>query len=251
MNFFMPLFAVAMSFAFNLTPPVKIALVLLAVSPVPPVLPWQQLKVGGKSDYVGSLLMIAAAVSILFVPLTIELLGKIFGHDIHIGPLAVAKVMGTTVLLPLAAGMFLRKLSPQLAEKASPAISRAALLLLLVAGSVLLVIVRPGILELIGNGTILAIAVFVLAGAAIGHWLGGPDAAERSSLALATASRHPGLALAIAAANFPNQRRNVAAVILLYFLVKAVVLMPYSSWCKRKLKQTGKAKVLNPRQKAA
>lgn len=250
MNFFMPLFAVTMALTFKLSPAVELALVLLAVSPVPPVLPQQQLKLGGKSDYVGSLLTVAAVASILIVPLTIELLGKIFGHDIHISPLAVAKVMGTTVLLPLAAGMLLRKVAPRLAEKASPAISKVALLLLFAAAGVLLVMLWPGILHLIGNGTILAIAVFVAAGAAIGHWLGGPDPGERSSLALATASRHPGLALAIAAANFPAQRRNVAAVIMLYFVVKAVVLIPYNSWCKRKLRQPAKAQALKP-QKAA
>lgn len=251
MNFFMPLLAATMAFMFPLTPVVKLALVLLAISPVPPILPSQQLKLGGKSDYVGSLLMIAALVSILTVPLSIEVLGKIFGHDIHIGPRAVAKVVSTTVLLPLAAGIFLRKLAPEFAKKAGPAISKVALLLLFAVGGVLLVIVFPGILRLIGNGTILAITVFVLAGAAIGHWLGGPDPDERSSLALATASRHPGLALAIAAANFPAQRRNVAAVILLYLIVKAIVLIPYNSWCKRKLRQPVQAQALIPRKKAA
>src|SRR5579864_1961359 len=105
MNFFMPLFAATMAFVFPLTPVVKLGLVLLAISPVPPLLHTQQLKLGGKSDYVSSLLTIAALVSILVVPLTIELLGKIFGHDIHISPLAVAKVMGTTVLLPLVTGI--------------------------------------------------------------------------------------------------------------------------------------------------
>jgi BASS family bile acid:Na+ symporter len=251
MNFFMPLLAFTMAFAFHLTPEVKVALVFLAVSPVPPVLPRQQLKLGGKFDYVGSLLAIAAVLSILIVPLTIELLGKIFGRDIHIGPLAVAKVMGKTVLLPLATGMFIRKLTPKLAQRAAAPLSGIASSLLVAAAVVLVVMVLPEILHLVGNGTILSIVVFVLVGAAIGHWLGGPDPTERSTLALATASRHPGLAIAIAGANFPDQRRTIAAAILLYFLVKMVVLIPYNLWCKRRLGQNDKARVLNPRQKAA
>lgn len=251
MNFFMPLLAVILAFTFNLTPEVKAALLFLSVSPVPPVLPRQQLKPGGKFDYIGSLLVIAAVLSILLVPLTIELLGKIFGRDVYIGPLAVAKVMGRTVLIPLAIGMFVHKLTPKLAQKAAVPLSRIASLLLLAAAIVLLVVALPEILRLIGNGTILAIIIFVLVGAAIGHWLGGPDPAERSTLALATASRHPGLAFVIAGANFPNQRKAIAAAIVLYFLVKAIVLIPYNLWCKQRLGQNDKAQVLSPRQKAA
>ena len=60
--------------------------------------------------------------------------------------------------------------------------------------------------RIVGNGTILAMVVFVIVAVAVGHWLGRPDPAEQTTLALATASRHPGLAMAIATANFPEQR---------------------------------------------
>lgn len=250
MNVVMPVFAAFMAATLHLDPAVKIALVMLAVSPVPPLLPGQQLKLGGSSSYVGGLLVSAALFSIVLVPLTIEVLGKIFSHDVHIGPLAVGKIVGLTVLLPLAAGMLLRRLAPDFAGKAAPPLSRISVLLLLAASIIPLVAFAPSMTNMLGNGTLLAIVVFVMVGVAVGHLVGGPDLSERSTLALATASRHPGLALAIASANYPGQRRNVAAVVLLYLIVKAIVLIPYNSWRKRQLHSHGQH-ALEPRQRAA
>jgi BASS family bile acid:Na+ symporter len=91
----------------------------------------------------------------------------------------------------------------------------------------------PTIVSLTGDGTIIALATFVLVGLAVGHLLGGPDPEDRSVLALSTASRHPGVALAIAHATFPEQQLVLAAV-LLYLLVSALVPMPYLAWNRRR-----------------
>jgi BASS family bile acid:Na+ symporter len=251
MNVVMPAFAVLMAATLQLNPAVEAALILLAVSPLPPVLPRQQLKMGGSSRYVEGLFVATAVISVVLVPVTIELLGRTFAQDIHIGPAAVAKIMATTILAPLAAGMLVRYLAPELARKASPPLSKISLVLLLGAAAVPLTALLPGMAEMLGDGTLLALVVFVMAGTAIGHALGGPDRADRSTLALATASRHPGVAMAIAGANYPAQRKSIAAVILLYFIVKAVVLLPYNSWCKRRLIAHRTQRVIVPRERAA
>jgi bile acid:Na+ symporter, BASS family len=251
MNVIMPAFAVFMAATLQLNPAVETALILLAVSPVPPVLPRQQLKMGGSSRYVEGLFVATALISVLLVPVTIELLGRVFAQEIHIGQGAVAKIMATTILAPLAAGMLVRSLAPELARKARPPLSKISLVLLLSAAAVPLSALLPGMAEMLGDGTLLAIVVFVMAGTAIGHFLGGPDRADRSTLALATASRHPGVAMAIAGANYPAQRKSIAAAILLYFVVKAVVLLPYNSWCKRRLTAHGAQGVIVPRERAA
>jgi BASS family bile acid:Na+ symporter len=87
--------------------------------------------------------------------------------------------------------------------------------------------------SLLGNGTAAALAGFVLVGLAIGHALGGPVPENRTSLAIATATRHPGVALLLARANFPEEQLVVPAV-LLYLLVNAVVAIPYLLWIKRR-----------------
>jgi BASS family bile acid:Na+ symporter len=68
--------------------------------------------------------------------------------------------------------------------------------------------------SLIGSGAALSIAMVVVIAIAAGHWLGGPDPDERSTLALASAMRHPGIAMAIASLNVPQEPRVPAAVIL-------------------------------------
>ncbi len=66
----------------------------------------------------------------------------------------------------------------------------------------------------------------------VGHGLGGPDPEHESVLGLATASRHPGIALAIASANYPLER--FGSVVPLYLVINAIVAIPYVSWQKRK-----------------
>jgi predicted Na+-dependent transporter len=70
------------------------------------------------------------------------------------------------------------------------------------------------------------VAAFSIAALAVGHWLGRPAPEQRRVLALSTASRHPAIAIAIAAANFSEPKPVMGAVVL-YLIVSAVVAMPY------------------------
>jgi BASS family bile acid:Na+ symporter len=69
----------------------------------------------------------------------------------------------------------------------------------------------------------------VIVGLAAGHLLGGPDPRERTDLALAAASRHPGIALATAQIAFPHVT-EVTALVALYLIVGGVIALPYSKW---------------------
>jgi len=234
MDVIMPLFAAFLAAAFHLHPAVEAALVLLAVSPVPPILPWQQLKLGGSSAYVMGLLVTTSLLAIVQVPLTIKFLGAIFKVDVGIEPASVAKVVIITVLLPVTLGIVVHARAPGLAQRGGPVLAKVAFATLVLAAAPLLFVEWRFMLVLIGNGTLASIVAFVLVGVTAGHLLGGPDPGNRTTLALATASRHPGLAMAIASANFPGQFRSIAGAILLYMLVKAVVLIPYNAWSKRR-----------------
>ena len=77
-NVVMPLVAAAMAWTFDLPKAVEVALVALAVSPVPPLLPKKQIKAHGEPSYAIGLLVGAALVAVLFVPVAVELLGLAF-----------------------------------------------------------------------------------------------------------------------------------------------------------------------------
>lgn len=230
MNIIMPLFAAAIAAVLDLHPAVGIALITLAVSPVPPLFWEKAVKEAGRVSYAIGLPVAAALLAIIFVPLAVELLGRAFGRSAHVSPATIAQVVSTTVPVPLAAGVVVRHFAPALGKRiAKPVYLVAAALLL--AGAILAVFAAwPAIISLIGNGTIIAIAAFVIVGLGTGHLLGGPHPENRTVLALSTASRHPGIALTIANANVPNQRL-VPAAVLLYLIINAVISLPY--WTRR------------------
>lgn len=232
MNVLMPLFTVSIAEAFSLHPAVKIALLTLAVSPVPPFLPKKELKAGAHAAYAIGLLTAAALFSIILVPLAVDLVGKAFEKNVHIAPGRVAKIVFISVILPVTVGIAVRYFLPRLAERIEGPISTGAAILLVVSVIPILFKAWPSIVSLVGNGTVVAIAAFCLIGLITGHLLGGPVPDDRTVLALSTASRHPGVAMAIATANFPEQKLVLAAV-LLYFLVNLVVTAIYLTWRRR------------------
>jgi BASS family bile acid:Na+ symporter len=233
MNVIMPLVAVALADAFELHPAVKIALVALALSPVPPVLPKKQMKAGGTSGYALGLLVTAGLFSIFFVPSALHVMGRVFAVPVHTSAGQVALVVLFTVLVPLGMGSAVGHAAPAIAQRIVRPISIAAVVLLVVGVAPILFTKWPDMVSVIGNGTLAAIAVFIVVGLLVGHLLGGPDPGDRTVLALSTAARHPGIALPIAAANFPHQKLVLPAV-LLYLIAGTILAVPYSKWRQRK-----------------
>ena len=238
MSVVMPLLAVALDAAFKFHPAVEIALVALALSPVPPVLPKKELKAGGSSSYGFGLLVVAGLFAIVFVPLALEVVERVFAVPLQLSPGQVAQIILLTVLAPLGLGLLVKSVAPTLAERIAKPLSSVATVLLLAGALPILFTKWPAIVSLIGNGTLAAIVVFILVGLTAGHLLGGPDPADRTVLALSTASRHPGVALAIASANFP-QAKLVLPAVLLYLITGAILTIPYLKWRKSKTQVAG------------
>ncbi len=241
MFLFMPLFAVFVVVRFEFHKAVEIALVALAISPVPPLLPRRVTQSGGTTPYGLGLMVTAAVLSVAFIPLALQIIDWYFGKSFAMLPGAIAKMIVMSVPLPLGAGMLLRKLAPHVAGRIVKPVSTIALALLLIGALAIVVSIFPVAWSLVGNGTILIFAVFVVFGLAAGHLLGGPNPRERVTLALCTACRHPALALAIASANFPGEKR-VAGAIVLYLLLNVLVSLPYVAWQRRALAKANVAR---------
>jgi BASS family bile acid:Na+ symporter len=228
----MPLIVVGIAYVLDLNHALEVALVLLALSPVPPILPKKEIEAGGSTRYVLGLLAVASLVAIVVVPGGIALIGPIFGQHVMIPVGITTKVVATSVLLPLIAGFVIAHLAPQFAKKVAGPLASAATVLLVVLFLPTLFVARHAIFAQFGNFTILAIAIFTLIGLAVGHLLGGPIEGDRTALALATATRHPGVALAILHVVSP-QDPGIGPVVLLYLLVGGIVSLPYVIWRKR------------------
>lgn len=237
MNVLMPLVALLVAFTFDLHPAVKIALVALSVSPIPPILPRKALKSGGHEDYTIGLLTASAVISVVTIPITMEVVERIFGIPLQMRAREVALVVLSSVLVPLLLGMAVRRLWCPLADRAARPIAIVSLVVLIVACLPILFTSVRSILILIGDGTLLALAAFALIGIVVGHLLGGPDPDDRPVLALATSSRHPAVALAIGHANFPNQKL-AGALVLVYLVLSAIIAAPYLNWTKKSQSHT-------------
>ena len=222
MNVAMPALALFSVLAFHLDQPIQIALVALSVSPVPPIFPKKILKAGGEEDYTIGLLTATVVLAIFVIPITMEIFQWVTGVPLHMSIPSVAIIVFKTVLTPLLAGIVLRKVASKFADRiAKPLAILAAVLLVLSALPPLFVLIRT-ITPYLFKGKVLALVVFAVCGYIIGYFFGGPEPEHRSVLAQATASRHPGLAVAIAHANFPEQKFVVPAIIL-YLIVSMVV----------------------------
>jgi bile acid:Na+ symporter, BASS family len=230
----MPVIAIVAARALVLAPVVEIVLVALSISPIPPLLPGREQKAGGDESYALGLMVVTGMLSIVIVPGAVAILGAYFTRPFAMSSAAIAKVVLVMAVLPLAAGLVCRALWPAVAVRLAKPIDLVAKALLILGVLALLAGVLPAAFSLTGNGTLLAMAAFVAAGLAVGHWLGGPESDHRTVLALSTASRHPAIALAIAKANFPDEPHLGAAVVL-FLLVNVVVGIPYQRRQKRRL----------------
>ncbi|WP_378943826.1 bile acid:sodium symporter family protein [Mesorhizobium sp. ANAO-SY3R2] len=229
MNVVMLVVAGAIAFLFDPPPAIKIAIVALAVSPVPPILPTRQEKAGGTEEYTIGLLVAAAAIAVVLVPLSVQLLARITGIPMHEPPSKIAAVVFSSVIVPLLSGVAIRHFAPELARRASRPIPLLAAGLLFLACIPVLLVAWPAVRTLLGNGMVIALAAFTFIGLGVGHLLGGPNKHDQAVLALATGTRHPGVALAIANLNFPAEK-GALAVVLSHLIIGAIVSVPYVRW---------------------
>jgi bile acid:Na+ symporter, BASS family len=227
----MPLVALALLATLDLKPPVAIAIATLLLSPIPPMLPRKELKSGAGASYVFSLLVTVAILAVVQMPVGVDLISRLLGHPARVSPGAVAQIIAVAVLAPLIAGMAVNVLAPAYAEKLAQPLSRFGTVLLVVCVLPVLVVLAPLALSLIGGGTLLAIGAFINVGLATGHLLGGPLPRNRIVLALSTASRHPGVALAVAVDEAPEKKLVIAAIVL-YLVLNAILSAGYLAWAR-------------------
>jgi BASS family bile acid:Na+ symporter len=222
-----PAFALIMAATTSAPTPIRFALVAMSVAPLPPILPFKQAKAGGEEDYAIGLLVAASLASILVTPPLVAAATRLLDAHATVSAARLATTLLLSIGLPLGAGMALRAVSEPFAQSFGRFAQRAGFLLLLVLLAVMIAAAGREMLSLLGNGSALLIAATVAFGLIVGHIFGGRN---KAALALAVATRHPGVALAIAEMSFPDQRKPITAAILLYLLVTAIVTAPYVRW---------------------
>ncbi|HKH94871.1 MAG TPA: hypothetical protein VKA54_23885 [Gemmatimonadaceae bacterium] len=222
-----PLFALWAALVFELRQPVGVALVALAISPLPSFLPTRTMKLGGDTAFSRSLCVVSGVLAVALVPISVSLLATVFSPP-HVGPGMVAGLLATSVLLPLLAGASVRRLALTTANRVVKPIAIASTGILGIALAALLLNAWPALPQVVEHDTFFAVVLMALVGLGVGHACGGPARRDRTALVIATTERHPALAIAIGTIAFPNDH-VAGAVILFSLFVGTIATVAYMS----------------------
>jgi BASS family bile acid:Na+ symporter len=233
MNVVMPVLAVLLALQLNLRPEIEFIIVAFALSPMPPFLPRTQVKAGGDTAHVAGLLTASSLCAVVVIPVAMLLIEALLSRPPVVPVGRVAVVVLTSVLGPLLTGLAMHHLVPQLAVRLVKPVTALGMLLLAASGLAIAAGSFRAMISMTGDGTVVAIAAMVATGLVVGTILGGPKADDRTVLALATAARHPGVALAVTSANFADQKTLLNAT-LLYLIVSVLMTTPFALWRGRR-----------------
>src|SRR5206468_6144205 len=101
------------------------------------------------------LLVATALLSVVIIPLALEVFEALFSIPLSIKPFAVAKIAFTTVLIPLVIGIALAHYAPRFAARAARPVARLALIVLVASLLPILFKSWSAITSLVGDGTLL------------------------------------------------------------------------------------------------
>jgi predicted Na+-dependent transporter len=214
-----PLVAYLISLIIPLSDGLKVGLILVSTAAGAPFLPKLAQAAKGNLALSVGLMVLLMTVTVLYMPIMLPLLLQ----GVTVNPWDIARSLIILMLIPLAAGLFIKARYMEIAAQLQPPMAQAstfAIALLLVSG---LLANLSSILGVIGTGGIIAALLFLAAAFVIGYFLGGKDARIRSVLGLGTAQRNLAAALVVATANFDDP--DVMVMVLVLGLLGLVVLM--------------------------
>lgn len=220
-----PVVAIAVTQIFPLPAPVRIGIILMAITPGAPLIYQKVSKMKWNSALAASYQVTISFLIILFLPFITVLFSHLYPNEGVITPLQVFKQVLSIQLIPLAIGLSFRAGIPDLADDLRDFVSRIGNGMFLVLAIVILLKGLDAVLEA-GIIPILAITLIAVTSLAIGHFLGGQDLDTRATLAIANTTRNAGLALVISVLNFT--KAEILPTVIVYALISAFAVVIYN-----------------------
>ncbi len=221
----------------GLSVPVRFGIALMALSPSAPLTLRKAGKTGGDHQLAAVLQACAAITAIVSIPLVVDLFRASYGiQGWDIGPGEVALQVCLAQVLPLSAGLLLRRWQPGWVERLEVPLNKLANGLFLLLVVVVLIKAGPALLPFVANNLLALVfmAVMVAAALTIGSLMAGPAPGERLTVALVTSMRNPGLAL-VFAATYGAAVPGLKLAVLVYLLVTVLLSIPFVRWQKSQL----------------
>jgi bile acid:Na+ symporter, BASS family len=229
-----PFAAVLLTWIVPLDRYVATGLLLVALAPgVPFVVAAGGRKSGGNVALAITLALVLPTLSVATLPVTARLVFPREGVPISIGHIVLPLVLFQ--LLPVVLGMTLRAFSPPLASR----LERPTQLVVTFSLALVLMLLAPALGSAVArvfgtNGLIVSVALVAVSLAA-GWLLAGGDRELRVTMAVGTALRNVGAALAIATTAFQNT--IAGAEVLAYLVVQLLVVTLFRLGLARRTKR--------------
>ena len=223
-----PAFAWALSEAVPLAEPYALGLVLIGLAPAAPFLPMMVRRAGGDLAYAACFMLIAAAGTVIFMPLMLPILAP----GLAVSARAIAQPLIVLLLAPLAAGLAVRAWAPLAASRIHRVVKRLADAATLAMLAAIAILYWRGFVEAIGSYAIAAQFIYAI-GATVGsYWLsGGLPLDQRSVVSLGACTRNLGAALAplLAVTADPRSLVMIALGVPITLLVTALAARWFQS----------------------
>ncbi len=215
----MPLAALAIARLLRLDQPLGIALLLLGAAAGAPFLPKLAGIAKANLAFAVGLMVLLMVLTVAYMPLVLPLLLE----GVSVDPMKIARSLVLLMLLPLGAGLAVNARFKSIAERLRAPLNRISSLSLALLIVLMLVTNIQNVISLFGTRGILASILFLLAGAGIGWFLGGPGPGTKGVLSLATAQRNIAAALVVGGKDFDAK---VLVMIVVVAVVGLLILMP-------------------------
>jgi BASS family bile acid:Na+ symporter len=226
-------FGLAPALAYGLTKvvpldrPYAIGLFLLGAAAGAPFLPkLAELARGDVAFSVGLMLLLTVG-SVAFLPVVLPLVVPGVSPD----PWPLLRPLLLTMLVPLAAGMVVRRYTEAWAGRLRRVLGPVSNVAMVVAVVLLVGLNFESLVGTFGSGAMAVGVVFVGLNLGAGYALGGPAPGTRSVLGLGTGQRNVAAALLIATQNFTDP--GVAVMLLVTTFAGLVVLIVAARWFGR------------------
>jgi BASS family bile acid:Na+ symporter len=188
-----PAFAVLLTKIVPLDAPYALGLLFLGMAPCAPFLPVLSQRAGGDLAYVAAFTLLAAAGTVVFMPLAVPLLVAGFSADAW----TIAKPLVLYIAVPLAVGVAVRAAAEGVAERAHPIVRKVTAVDTLVLLVIIFWLYGKDFLGAVGSFAIGTQVLYCAVVAAAAYALGfGLPRSQRTVLALGLCTRNIGAAIA-------------------------------------------------------
>jgi BASS family bile acid:Na+ symporter len=225
----MPLFGFLLALLSPLSPELKLGFIIVACAPGAMASNVMVYLAGGAVAFSVAMTTLATFLSPVLTPVLVEVLG---GELLHIPFWPMMETIILTVVVPLAAGMLLRKQLGrhlELARAVSPAVAAIAIIIICSYA----VAANQARIATVGGWVIALVVLLNALGYLSGWWLGrlyGFDGQHRLTLAIEIGMQNAGLGVALALAHFSPQTALPGALFAVWCILTATGA---SAWLRR------------------